>query len=115
MSTPTIDRNTVEALIETTDAEFVNELIEAYLDDSPGLIDELQAAIEQNDPILFRRAAHTLKSSSASLGVTGLSELSNELERIGKSGNLEQLDSKMDHLKSEFSQVEREFMAITNE
>jgi HPt (histidine-containing phosphotransfer) domain-containing protein len=111
MSNPVIERNILEELIATTDAEFVNELIEAYLDDSPNLIDEMETALEQKDPATFRRAAHTLKSSSASLGVAGLSELSKELEMIGKSGDLNQVDGKLDHLISIFKQVERELKA----
>lgn len=106
-----VQRNVLEELIATTDEEFVNELIDAYLDDSPALIDEMKMAFQQNDPATFRRAAHSLKSSSASLGALGLSDLSKELEMIGKSGELDQVDGKIDDLMAIFEQVERELKA----
>jgi HPt (histidine-containing phosphotransfer) domain-containing protein len=107
-----IERNILEDLAAATDADFVNELIEAYLDDSPNLINEMKTSLQQNDAATFRRAAHTLKSSSAILGAMGLSEISKELEMIGKSGDLNQVDGKLDNLIAIFEQVELKLKAI---
>ena len=112
MNDQSIERHILEDLTATTDAEFVNELIEAYLDDSPNLINEMKTALQQNDHTTFRRAAHTLKSSSASLGAMSLSEISKELEMIGKSEDLNQVDGKLDQLISIFEQVEHELKAF---
>lgn len=106
-----VQRSVLEELIATTDEEFVNELIDAYLEDSPALIDEMKTALQKDDAASFRRAAHSLKSSSASLGALGLSEISKELEMIGKSGELNKVDGKIDELIAIFVQVERELKA----
>ncbi|MHA2429211.1 MAG: Hpt domain-containing protein [Candidatus Hermodarchaeia archaeon] len=108
----TIEKQIIDDLVATTDMEFVKELIDAYLDDSPVLINEMKTALQDNDAATFRRAAHTLKSSSASLGVLALSEISKELEQIGKAEILEQVDGKLDRLISIFEQAERELRAF---
>lgn len=111
MTDSIVQRDVLEDLIATTDEEFVNELIDAYLEDSPTLIDEMKTALQNNDAASFRRAAHSLKSSSASLGAMRLSEVSKELEMIGKSGDLNQVDGKIEDLIIIFEQVERELKA----
>lgn len=112
MDHPTITKQILDELVATTDSEFVKELIVAYLDDSPTLINDMKTALEGNDAATFRRAAHTLKSSSASLGAIGLSEISKELEMIGKSENINQADGKLDQLISIYDQVELELKAF---
>ena len=112
MDHTTIEKQILDDLVATTDSDFVRELIDAYLDDSPSLINDMRTALEGNDAATFRRAAHTLKSSSASLGAMTLSEISRELEFIGKSENLDQADGRMDQLISIFEQVERELKAF---
>lgn len=107
-----IEKQILDDLVATTDVEFVKELIDAYLDDSPVLINEMKTALQDNDAATFRRAAHTLKSSSASLGVLALSEISKELEQIGKAEILDQVDGKLDQLISIFEQAERELKAF---
>jgi HPt (histidine-containing phosphotransfer) domain-containing protein len=108
----TIEKQILENLVATTDMDFVKELIDAYLDDSPALINEMKTALEDDDAATFRRAAHTLKSSSASLGVLALSEISKELEQIGKAENLDKVDGRLDQLISIFEQVEVELKAF---
>ncbi|HEX7556749.1 MAG TPA: response regulator, partial [Leptolinea sp.] len=64
---------------DETDA-FLVELIQTYLPNAHKLIDDMKEAIKKMDISLFHRSAHTLKSSSASLGAMHLSDLSKELE-----------------------------------
>jgi HPt (histidine-containing phosphotransfer) domain-containing protein len=111
MTDSLVQRNILEDLIATTDEEFVKELIDAYLEDSPTLIDEMKTALQNDDPTSFRIAAHSLKSTSASLGAIRLSEISKELEMIGNSGNLNQEDGKIEELITIFQQVKRELKA----
>jgi HPt (histidine-containing phosphotransfer) domain-containing protein len=71
------------------DRAFVAELIDAYLADAPiqlGAIDEAAAAA---DAYAMVRPAHTLKSSSATLGLLRLAAAARELEMAGRSGALD--------------------------
>ena len=83
-----IDDATFAELLETVggDREFLAELVETYLGDSPGLFAELRAAIAADDAAAARRAAHTLKSTSASFGADGLAALCREIEASAAAG-----------------------------
>ena len=60
----------------------ISELIDIYLENTPKLLTSLRQSITDNDIEVFNRAAHTLKSSSASLGAIEipLATLKNKME-----------------------------------
>src|SRR5512142_274065 len=62
-----IDPGTYAALSESVggDQAFLAELIHAYLAEAPGLIATMRQTLASMDMDAFRRAAHSLKSSSA--------------------------------------------------
>jgi HPt (histidine-containing phosphotransfer) domain-containing protein len=100
-----LDRAALEALQATTDREFVGELIQAYLDDSPGLFAAMRQAVASASATDFTRAAHSLKSSSASLGAAGLAAAARELETLGKQSQLEAAAAKLDEVLALFEMV----------
>jgi HPt (histidine-containing phosphotransfer) domain-containing protein len=55
---------------------------------------------------LLQRAAHTLKSTSATLGATSFSELCQELEAIAQTGTLTVASARVSQLKTEYEKVE---------
>ena len=67
----------------------VRKTVAFYLDDAPPLMTTIRAAAERADAVALRRAAHSLKSSSANLGAMRLSRLCRELESIGASGSVD--------------------------
>ena len=101
-----LDQATLDGLLATTDREFVGELIDAYLEDSPALIAGMQQALADANATEFTRAAHSLKSSSASLGAASLSALAKELEMLGKESKLTGSASKLEQLAGLFGQVQ---------
>jgi CheY-like chemotaxis protein len=62
----------------------LDKIIQVYLTTTPSLLAQLRDAIAQEDAELVERSAHTLKSSSASLGANELAALSKELELLGR-------------------------------
>lgn len=78
-----LDTEAMEALKEELghDLELIQELIECYLEDSPQLIQTLQNALQSHDLVTLKRAAHTLKSSSATLGAIAFANLCERLEK----------------------------------
>jgi len=107
MAETLIDTAVLDQLIATTDAAFVEELLSAFLDDSPQLIAALRQALAEDNAEAFRRAAHSLKSNSASFGALNLSELAKELEMIGKTGRLDGAGDALARLAAEYDRVER--------
>lgn len=70
------------------DPEFVDELVDAYLEDAPSQVAAIRAAVDGDDPVALVRPAHTLKGSSQNLGASRVAELSRTLEERGRSGVL---------------------------
>lgn len=70
------------------DIGFVRELVETYLADTPAQLAAMAEAVEADDAAALVRPAHTLKSSSATVGAMRLSSVARELEMAGRSGSL---------------------------
>lgn len=86
--TVNLEEQIINALNELTGGitEVNNELLDAYAQSCTDLINEMQLAIKQNDAKLLERPAHSLKSSSASMGLSVFSELCKELELRSRAG-----------------------------
>ena len=70
------------------DRGFVVDLIEAYLADGENHVAEVEAAMAAGDAAALVRPAHTLKSSSATVGAESLAATARDLEVAGRSGTL---------------------------
>jgi HPt (histidine-containing phosphotransfer) domain-containing protein len=105
MTEPIIDNETIASLIGLTGEDFLQELVEAYLEDSPHLFNQMRAALSDGNAELFRRSAHSLKTSSASLGALQFSEKARELEMLGKSNRLAGAESGVDALEQDYQKV----------
>ncbi|MBL8420843.1 MAG: response regulator [Dechloromonas sp.] len=69
-----------------TGVALVNQVIGAYLADTPPRLAQLRAAAEAGDAEALRKAAHALKSGSANVGAEQLAALCRELETLGRGG-----------------------------
>jgi HPt (histidine-containing phosphotransfer) domain-containing protein len=109
---PAIDETAYAALEEIADGdtEFMAELLNQYLTDqfltdAVQLIDVLAPALESSNAEDLERAAHTLKSSSANVGAMTLSNLCEDLQCIGRSGDLSEAATKVPLAISEYARV----------
>lgn len=107
---PAVDRAGLEQLAESVggDREFLRELVDTYGDDAPVQVEQMRQGLAGGDMALVHRAAHTLKSNSASLGATGLAELCLEIEeaaRDGRADDRERLRSQVDQMEVELARV----------
>ncbi|MFI5255550.1 MAG: Hpt domain-containing protein [Candidatus Limnocylindrales bacterium] len=103
-----VDPTAFAELLENVggDQAFLGELVETYVDDCPLLFTELRAALAAGDAPVARRAAHSLKSTSASMGALRLSALCRELEVAAGAGDLAGLESRVDAATAEYALVE---------
>jgi two-component system sensor histidine kinase/response regulator len=60
-----------------------------YASSSRMLVDEIKSAVLRNDQARLLRGIHTLKSSSANVGATGLAGICKEIEALPRDGNLD--------------------------
>lgn len=108
---PVIDKATFEELKQMSGADFINELIDAFLDDGPHMISQMEAARESQDVESFRRNAHSLKSNANTFGATELGTLAKELEIMGKEKNLD-VGNRLEILKQAFQRVAEELKGM---
>ncbi len=103
-SPPVLDGGVLGELREVLGPE-VDRIVTVYLEDAPRLIAQLERAVASNDPIALRVAAHTLKSSSANVGATTLSEAARDLEHGARDGTLANPGNAVARIVGEFAQV----------
>jgi PAS domain S-box-containing protein len=88
------------------------QLIDTFLGNSPGLLDKLQRALEQGDGEGVRRAAHALKSSSATFGATEFAALCKEAESKGRAGDMEAAAGFVAQIMAAYGKVETALIAL---
>ncbi len=107
-----IDQATFDELKQMSGAEFINELIDTFLDDAPKLVSQIRAALEAQDADSFRRAAHSLKSNAATFGAARLAELAKELEMLGKENRLGETGTKLTLLDEAVTSASEELKGL---
>ena len=109
-----LDRSVLDSLRELQDAgdpDIVAEVGGLFLEHSLQKVEAILQAVESRDANGLKTAAHSLKSSSAYVGAMRLSEMSRELEMMGRSEVLDGAKEKAERLKSEYKRVMRELEA----
>jgi HPt (histidine-containing phosphotransfer) domain-containing protein len=81
------------------------ELIPMFLEDSQILLSKLEDAITIPDFEAIKIASHTLKGSSASLGLYSLSEKAQTVELLSRDEKILQTKAKIGELKANYAQV----------
>jgi HPt (histidine-containing phosphotransfer) domain-containing protein len=103
-----IDRRMLDAIRQLDDGSgsLLRQVVQVYLDSSPALIGKLRQGFDRDDLELLRHAAHTLKSSSASLGATQLAELCKRVELAARGGSLSPDIPRVEDIEGEFRRVQ---------
>ena len=106
-----IHKATFEELKSLSGADFINELIDAFLDDAPTMIQSMRSALKTKDTDTFRRNAHSLKSNAYTFGATELGELAKELELMARENNLD-VGNRLEILEKSFEKVADELRGL---
>lgn len=83
MNGDAIDRTVFEALEEAMGEEFVQDLVDTFLTEAPGMLGDLRTAAEAEDTDSYRRAAHSIKSNAEIFGAQALADLARQMELSG--------------------------------
>lgn len=84
-----LNLSTFNALRESAGADFIMELMDAFLEDTLNQMETMRNAVAANDAESFQRAAHSVKSNALTFGAEDLAALARELEMMGREKNLE--------------------------
>jgi HPt (histidine-containing phosphotransfer) domain-containing protein len=104
-----IDRKVLAGLkaIGGGDNDFVHEMIDLFLEQSPRNLEVMRAALDVGDLPAVAKAAHNMKSSSAYLGARRLSELCGQLEVKARAREANFVSRAVEALTAEFDVVRR--------
>ena len=113
----TIDQNVLDELSRSVgdDPEFLRELVETYLDDAPSQVEAIRAGLADGNVEPVNRAAHTLKSNSASVGAMTLAELSRELEAMTAPATTDAGDLNQPGFAARADEIAAELDRVTDE
>lgn len=91
------------------------DLIGIYLEEAPRQLDRMEAAIAEGDADALGLAAHTLKGSSAQLGVPRLSEVCRDLEAMGDEGEVAGAEEKVQQAREVFERARSQLQELRDE
>lgn len=106
-----IDPATFEELKQMSGDDFIDELIDAFLEDAPNMISNMETALAAKDTDSFRRNAHSLKSNANTFGAVELGLLARELEFMARENNLD-VGSRLETLKDVYGNVASELKGL---
>ena len=87
-------------------------IIDLYIESSPTLLLDMEQAVAQQDTNSLYKVAHSLKNSSANLGITDLTNLCRELELKGREGDLTASVMLVNDIKRLYNAVSAALLAI---
>ena len=97
----------LQELEQETDSEFVVELIDIYMNETPKQIQAIATALTTQAFAQLMIAAHTLKGSSLNLGAKQLGALCLKLEELGRAGksipegnNIAEIENEYENVKA---------------
>jgi CheY-like chemotaxis protein len=95
----------IRALQRTGSPDLLEKIVDRYLKDAPRLLQSMREAAATANGDVLRRAAHTLKSTSATLGAIRLAQHCREIESRARSGRLADAGQWLNLVENEFSLV----------
>ncbi|HVS17560.1 MAG TPA: Hpt domain-containing protein [Planctomycetota bacterium] len=109
-SRPVLDLEVVDSLRALDDEggpSLFLELIDLFVEDAAAQLQSMQSALAAGDVKTIERAAHTLKSSSANIGASRMSGICFEIERLGRAGSLDGVDSLIASTGAAYAEVRK--------
>jgi DNA-binding response OmpR family regulator len=101
---PTVDRAQMEAMREALGEDF-DDLIITYLEGVEEMLHAISRAWETSDLEGLERQAHSIKSSSASVGAMALSKLARKMEEQARAQELAEVLEQVEEMELEFQRV----------
>jgi len=92
----------IRALHREGGPDILGKAVGTYLATSPTLLQGLKEAVAAGDSTGVQKAAHTLKSSSATLGAQSLADLCKTMEALGRTQSMGETPQLLTRIETEF-------------
>ncbi|MCP4421115.1 MAG: response regulator [Chloroflexi bacterium] len=103
---PPIDYDKLAHLVGNDTETFLEMMAPIFLEDTTNILQNMEQAILTSNGKGVQQAAHTLKGSSASMGMTQLFVFSQDIETMGREDNLTQASQIFLEIQAEYSRIE---------
>ena len=107
---PVLQSGTIAELREEGE-DFLRELIELFLAETPARLAMLATAIATGDRETAERAAHTLKGSAAVFGAVAMQAAAAAAETAARTGEMREVARLLDALRAASDRVRRALLA----
>jgi two-component system sensor histidine kinase/response regulator len=101
---PLIDAGVLRNIAALAKPALLNSMIDLYLQHSPSLIGEIEAAAANMHAGALSQAVHTLKSSTSNLGGARLAMVAKECEVLIRNGGITQAASAVSRIRREYQE-----------
>ncbi|HEL2959745.1 TPA: response regulator [Stenotrophomonas maltophilia] len=101
---PVLDRGVLDEL-HAVIGDAALQIVAVFLEDAPAMVQQLQQAAQNGDEPRLQALAHTLKSSSANVGVLSLSAVAQRIEHEARAGSLQRPAVAVALLVAEFARA----------
>jgi len=96
----------LRAISPDDDGEFLRELVDIFLADTPKQISDVEQALAARNASDLTRAAHSIKGSASNFGATELAEIARDIEHHGKAGELDLAQGRLSGLHDAFARIQ---------
>lgn len=114
MGTPAIDLAVYRELEAASGAEFLVDLVETFLEETPVILAALRKSRLDGAANDYRRAAHSLKSNGNTFGAHDLADLAREIELKGFDADATQDLRRLSALEAEYAKVATALKALAH-
>lgn len=108
---PALDREVALSRVGG-DMELLQEIAQLFLDDSARMLADIESAVQARDAKNLDRSAHTLKGCVLNFGAQRLYEAALALERMGRNGQLRDVDPAFRSLREELHRLEADLRSL---
>ena len=105
----------IVALQRPGEPDLLAKLIDSYLKSFPVHAEKLDHAVIAKDTECMQSIAHLMKSSSAVVGATTLSDLFKEIEQLARTNNVEGTPELLEQIKNNFVEVKNALLHLKGE
>ena len=96
----------IRALEKPDRPSILGKMIDVYLNNTSSQLQALRETIAGRDPVAMHKVAHSLKSSSATLGALALGSLFRDLEEKGRENSIDGAETILLEIEEQFQLVE---------
>lgn len=104
MSDPVVNKEALWELVDN-DPEFLDVLIQTFLDDCATYMDRIRKAVDEGDADTLVREAHGLKGAVANLQAKPAQEAARRLETIGRIGSMDEAPAALEELEEKIGRL----------